>query len=178
MNDVRQLADAARKPILVQPKSDAYPDDQRHSRPVRRIQPRETSRGRRDLGCCKRCRPLNAHDHPDWVSDLLADLERAPNKRIKDADLQARGIHPSTVRRHFLRVYGMSFQAFARERRLVDAHRRIRDGAALDGVILESGYESYSGFRDAFARAFNETPGSVGKSVSCHPCCAIHDWPS
>jgi AraC family transcriptional regulator, regulatory protein of adaptative response / methylated-DNA-[protein]-cysteine methyltransferase len=127
---------------------------------------------------CKRCRPLNAHDHPDWVSDLLADLERAPNKRIKDADLQARGINPSTVRRHFLRVYGMSFQAFARERRLVDAHRQIRDGAALDGVILESGYESHSGFRDAFARAFNETPGSVGKSVPCHPCCAIHDWPS
>jgi AraC family transcriptional regulator, regulatory protein of adaptative response / methylated-DNA-[protein]-cysteine methyltransferase len=110
---------------------------------------------------CKRCRPLNANDHPDWVSDLLADLERAPNKRIKDADLQARGVNPSTVRRHFLRVYGMSFQTFARARRLFDAHRQIRDGAALDGVIFESGYESHSGFREAFARTFCETPGGV-----------------
>jgi AraC family transcriptional regulator, regulatory protein of adaptative response / methylated-DNA-[protein]-cysteine methyltransferase len=44
---------------------------------------------------------------------------------------------------------------------LFDAHRQIRDGAALDGVIFESGYESHSGFREAFARTFCETPGGV-----------------
>jgi AraC family transcriptional regulator, regulatory protein of adaptative response / methylated-DNA-[protein]-cysteine methyltransferase len=110
---------------------------------------------------CKRCRPLEDHNRPDWVSTLLADLKQNPNKRIKDADLRARGIDPTTVRRYFLRAHGMSFQAFARTNRLAFAQRQIQSGTDLDTVILSSGYESHSGFRDAFARAFGETPGSV-----------------
>ena len=110
---------------------------------------------------CKRCRPLEDHDRPDWVSTLLAELKLHPNKRIKDADLKARGIDPTTVRRYFLRAHGISFQAFARANRLAFAQRQIQSGTTLDTVILESGYESHSGFRDAFARAFGETPGSL-----------------
>jgi AraC family transcriptional regulator, regulatory protein of adaptative response / methylated-DNA-[protein]-cysteine methyltransferase len=110
---------------------------------------------------CKRCRPLEDHDRPKWVSTLLAELEQNPNTRIKDADLRARGVDPTTVRRYFLRAHGMSFQAFARANRLRFAQLQIQSGTELDAVILESGYESHSGFRDAFARAFGETPGSV-----------------
>ena len=110
---------------------------------------------------CKRCRPLEDHDRPDWVSTLLAELKLHPNKRIKDADLRARGIDPTTVRRYFLRAHGISFQAFARANRLAFAQRQIQAGTTLDTVILESGYESHSGFRDAFARAFGETPGGL-----------------
>jgi AraC family transcriptional regulator, regulatory protein of adaptative response / methylated-DNA-[protein]-cysteine methyltransferase len=110
---------------------------------------------------CKRCRPLQDHDRPDWVSTLLAELELNPNKRIKDAELKSRGVDPTTVRRYFLRAHGMSFQAFARANRLEFAQRLIQSGTELDAVILESGYESHSGFRDAFARAFGETPGSL-----------------
>jgi AraC family transcriptional regulator, regulatory protein of adaptative response / methylated-DNA-[protein]-cysteine methyltransferase len=108
---------------------------------------------------CKRCRPLEDHDRPDWVSNLLAEIELHPNQRIKNADLKARGIDPTTVRRYFLRAHGLSFQAFARAHRLAFAHQQIQSGTSLDAVILESGYESHSGFRDAFARAFGETPG-------------------
>jgi AraC family transcriptional regulator, regulatory protein of adaptative response / methylated-DNA-[protein]-cysteine methyltransferase len=110
---------------------------------------------------CKRCRPLEDHDRPNWVSTLLAELDQNPNKRIKNADLKARGVDPTTVRRYFLRAHGISFQAFARANRLRFAQLQIQSGTELDAVILESGYESHSGFRGAFARAFGETPGSV-----------------
>ena len=109
---------------------------------------------------CKRCRPLEPDDRPEWVSELLADVERDPTSRITDADLKMRGIDPATVRRYFQGQYGMTFQAYTRARRLAGALNRIREGAALDTVVFDSGYESHSGFRDAFTRTFGETPGS------------------
>lgn len=112
---------------------------------------------------CKRCHPLDLEDRPEWSSRLLAEIERDPAARISDADLKARGIDPATVRRFFLRRYGMTFQAFTRERRLARALQRIREGAALDTVVFESGYDSHSGFRDAFVRTFGETPGRIGR---------------
>ena len=109
---------------------------------------------------CKRCRPLEPDDRPEWVSQLLADVERDPTSRITDADLKKRGIDPATARRYFQAQYGMTFQAYTRARRLAGALSRIREGAALDTVVFDSGYESHSGFRDAFTRTFGETPGS------------------
>jgi AraC family transcriptional regulator, regulatory protein of adaptative response / methylated-DNA-[protein]-cysteine methyltransferase len=115
---------------------------------------------------CKRCHPLEDHDRPDWVSALLTEIEQNPNRRIKDSDLKARGIDPTTVRRYFLRTHETSFHAFARAQRLAFAQRQIQSGTELDTVILESGYESHSGFRAAFSRAFGETPGSKNTVAS------------
>jgi AraC family transcriptional regulator, regulatory protein of adaptative response / methylated-DNA-[protein]-cysteine methyltransferase len=109
---------------------------------------------------CKRCRPLESDDQPAWAGELLSEVERDPSPRITDADLKARGIDPATVRRHFLRQYGMTFQAFTRARRLSATLSRIRADAPLDGAVFESGYESHSGFRDAFLRTFGDTPGN------------------
>jgi AraC family transcriptional regulator of adaptative response/methylated-DNA-[protein]-cysteine methyltransferase len=50
---------------------------------------------------CKRCRPLEAGQRPEWATRLLHDLERAPTARITEEDLRARGIDPATVRRYF-----------------------------------------------------------------------------
>ncbi len=108
---------------------------------------------------CKRCRPLELDAQPQWASKLLADLERDPSVRITDGDLRGRGIAPTTVRRYFLRQYGMTFQAFTRARRLAGALHRIRESGALDSAVFESGYASHSGFRDAFTRTFGDTPG-------------------
>jgi AraC family transcriptional regulator, regulatory protein of adaptative response / methylated-DNA-[protein]-cysteine methyltransferase len=109
---------------------------------------------------CKRCRPLESDDQPQWASHLLSDVERDPSSRITDGDLGRRGIDPATVRRYFLRQYGMTFQAFTRARRLASALNQIREGGALDAAVFDSGYESHSGFRDAFARTFGDSPGS------------------
>src|SRR5713226_7615623 len=105
---------------------------------------------------CKRCRPLEADDQPSWAAELLADVERDLSSRITDADLKARGIDPATVRRYFLRRYGMTFQAFTRARRLSSAFHQIRAKEPIDAAVFDSGYESHSGFRDAFLRTFGD----------------------
>lgn len=109
---------------------------------------------------CKRCRPLALDDQPDWASRLLAEIEANPQARITGKDLRERGIDPATARRHFQRHYGMTFQAFARARRLSAALGRIREGAALDDAVFASGFESHSGFREAFGRMFGGPPGT------------------
>jgi len=108
---------------------------------------------------CKRCRPLEHDEQPAWAGELIAEIERNPSARIRESDLRRRGIDPATARRYFQRQYGMTFQAFARARRLTGALNQIREGGAVDQAVFESGYESHSGFHDAFVRMFGSTPG-------------------
>jgi AraC family transcriptional regulator of adaptative response/methylated-DNA-[protein]-cysteine methyltransferase len=120
---------------------------------------------------CKRCRPLESDDQPPWAAELLAEVKREPSPRISDADLKARGIDPATVRRYFLRQFGMTFQAFTRARRLSAALGQIRENGPLDAAVFESGYESHSGFRDAFLRTFGDTPGNYREGE-----CVLLSW--
>jgi len=117
---------------------------------------------------CKRCRPLDADVRPPWAKRLLVELENDPTARIGDRALAARGIDPATVRRFFRRNYGMTFQAFARARRLAGAQTQLQNGSSLDAAVLDSGYESHSGFRDAFGRLFGTTPGSRPTQACVH----------
>jgi AraC family transcriptional regulator of adaptative response/methylated-DNA-[protein]-cysteine methyltransferase len=110
-------------------------------------------------------------DEPTWASELIAEVERDGASRITDGELRERGIDPATARRYFLRHFGMTFQAFTRARRLAGALNQIRRGGALDAAVLESGYESHSGFREAFTRTFGDTPvNSAGRE------CVILSW--
>jgi AraC family transcriptional regulator, regulatory protein of adaptative response / methylated-DNA-[protein]-cysteine methyltransferase len=110
---------------------------------------------------CKRCRPLDVDGkQPAWVESLLADLESDPAQRWRDADLRRRAVDPARARRYFLQHYGMTFQAYCRGRRMSNALAQIREGATVDKAAIESGYDSNSGFRDAFIRAFGKPPGS------------------
>lgn len=115
---------------------------------------------------CKRCRPLEEDGQPDWAKQLIADVESNDAPRMTEADLRKRGIDPATARRYFQKQYGMSFQAYARSRRLSGAFGQIRKGTSVDRAVAESGFESPSGFRDAFARTFGESPGTA-KSSDC-----------
>jgi AraC family transcriptional regulator, regulatory protein of adaptative response / methylated-DNA-[protein]-cysteine methyltransferase len=108
---------------------------------------------------CKRCKPLELDDQPSWAADLLAEVDKRPNERITESELRRRGVDPATVRRYFARRFGMTFQAYSRGRRLTGAFQEIRNGKRLDDAAIDSGYESTSGFRDAFAKTFGSTPG-------------------
>ena len=109
---------------------------------------------------CLRCRPMEAAgSHPEWVRQLLARIDGSPEQRLKDSDLRGMGIEPERARRYFLKTFGMTFQAYGRARRLAGAFQQIRSGAALDDVPFDSGYESHSGFREAFGRLFGKAPG-------------------
>jgi AraC family transcriptional regulator of adaptative response/methylated-DNA-[protein]-cysteine methyltransferase len=109
---------------------------------------------------CKRCRPLDTNGTPPgWVQSAL-DLVKDSETRIKDSELRQSGIDPFRVRRYFQIHYGMTFQAYCRARRMGEALNQLRGGASLDDIALGNGYESHSGFRDAFMRTFGRSPGT------------------
>ena len=111
---------------------------------------------------CKRCNPLAAlGEPPAWVGTLLQAIEENPSRRIRDAELRSMEIDPARARRFFLKNYGMTFQAYCRGRRLGKAFEQIRTGGTLDDAALGHGYESHSGFRDAFSRTFGVPPGKA-----------------
>lgn len=109
---------------------------------------------------CKRCRPMEVDEQPQWVSDLLAVVDRDPAARMSDAAVRSRGVDPATARRYFRSHFGMTFQGYLRMRRLGGAFGLIREGESIDNAVFESGYESHSGFREAFLRLFGDPPGA------------------
>lgn len=109
---------------------------------------------------CKRCQPTRITQRaPEWARALIESTDADPSARITDAALRARGLDPATVRRYFLRHYGVTFHAYARSRRLGKALTALHGGADLDDAALGCGYESNSGFREAFGRLFGDAPG-------------------
>jgi AraC family transcriptional regulator of adaptative response/methylated-DNA-[protein]-cysteine methyltransferase len=108
---------------------------------------------------CLRCRPLDSSSRaPVLIERLRAEVERAPGGRLTDKELAALSIDPSTARRQFKRHYGMTFQAYHRARRLGLALDHVRHGARVDEARNGSGFESESGFREAFAKIFGAPP--------------------
>jgi AraC family transcriptional regulator of adaptative response/methylated-DNA-[protein]-cysteine methyltransferase len=111
---------------------------------------------------CKRCRPTES-SAPEWVRSLLGIVDQNGGARIRESGLREMGLEAARVRRYFLREYGMTFQAYCRARRLGQAFERIRSGATIDDAVFDSGFESHSGFRTAFARLFGKPPGQIEK---------------
>jgi AraC family transcriptional regulator, regulatory protein of adaptative response / methylated-DNA-[protein]-cysteine methyltransferase len=119
---------------------------------------------------CKRCRPLDTDGRPPpWVQTLLTELDMAPTARIDAKRLRRMGIDPARARRYFLRHYGMTFHDYCRGRQMSDALQQIRAGARLDDV--RHGYESTSGFREAFQRTFGTPAGRGAQSEA-----VVVDW--
>jgi len=111
---------------------------------------------------CKRCHPTKMlGDHPTWVQQLLGRVETAPGYKLKSADWQELGLTPDRARRWFKDHYGMTFVEWCRARRLAQAFTQIREGEGLDDVVFASGYDSHSGFREAFSRTFGVPPGQA-----------------
>lgn len=109
---------------------------------------------------CKRCRPLDAGEaRPDWVERITAALEASPDRRVTADDLRAMGIAPERASRWFKAHYGMTFQAYCRARRMGEAMKLIREGASIGRAAASTGYESESGFREAFEEVFGAPPG-------------------
>lgn len=52
----------------------------------------------------------------------------------------------------------MTFQAYARSRRVGVAMKKLREGKSVSSAAARSGYRSESGMRDAFSRLFGEPP--------------------
>ena len=108
---------------------------------------------------CLRCKPLEVGGAlPDWVRTLLDRVDAAPDRRLSDQALRGLGTDPVAARRFFRKRFGMTFQTYCRHRRLGEAVQHIKQGATLDATALGHGYESLSGFRDAFTKTFGKPP--------------------
>ena len=108
---------------------------------------------------CLRCHPMDPDKRPPrLIERLRTEVERAPDGRLTDKELAAMAIDPSTARRQFKRHYGMTFQAYHRARRMGLALREVHKGARVEEARNGSGFESESGFREAFTRIFGEPP--------------------
>lgn len=111
---------------------------------------------------CKRCQPLRpSAGTPAWLEPLFDLLNDASATRLRDADLRARGLEPARVRRWFLKTHGLTFHAYQRNRRLGQALLRLQHGESVTATTLNSGYESFTGFRDAFDGIFGMKPGEA-----------------
>src|SRR5256714_2008024 len=116
---------------------------------------------------CLRCHPMDPEKRaPELIERLRAEVERAPGGRLTDKELAALSIDPSTARRQFKRHYGMTFQAYHRARRMGLALREVRNGGRVDEAKNGSGFESASGFREAFTRIFGDSP-TAAKARGC-----------
>ena len=121
---------------------------------------------------CLRCKPMQTTGEvPTLVEKLRKQIEHDPSERLRERDLLDMGIDPSTARRQFQRYFGMSFQAYQRARRMGSALAAVRKGANVLDTQLDHGFESSSGFREAFAKLFGTAPS---KSSGVH--CLLSKW--
>ena len=115
---------------------------------------------------CQRCRPMEpAGEVPEWVRDLLDSVASEPVRRWRDQDLRERGLEPERVRRWFKAHHGITFQAYHRAVRLGQALGQIRQGADVSTCAFEHGYDSLSGFNQAFRQLFGGAPTATTTAV-------------
>ncbi len=115
---------------------------------------------------CKRCQPELAGGRPPaWIAQLMERVNAAPERPLKASDLRAMNLTPERVRRWFQQHYGMTFAGWCRGLRLSSAFTQLRNGSPLEDVILGTGFQSHSGFGDAFARTFGKAPRAASKGT-------------
>lgn len=118
---------------------------------------------------CKRCRPLS---YPKELSPVIQQMvnlvEENPKKRWKDADFTRLGIHAATARRQFKKKYGMTFVQYARARRMGIAMKEIKAGEKVITAQVDSGYDSASGFSDAFSKIMGYSPNKSKETISLY----------
>ena len=108
---------------------------------------------------CRLCRPMDStKPAPPLVEKLRRAVEASGEGRVSDKDLTAMGVEPSTARRQFKAYHGLTFHAYQRARRMGLALCEVKVGRPVIEVQLAQGYESPSGFRDAFTRIFGQPP--------------------
>lgn len=110
---------------------------------------------------CLRCKSQKYPDVlPEWLFEVLSFMHSHRDTKLNEQQLmQITGVEISTVRRYFKLHVGMTPLAFHRRIRLQYARQLIETGSDYLSVAYACGYESASGFRDAFIRQFGQPPG-------------------
>jgi len=116
---------------------------------------------------CRHCTPLKTGlADPAWLLPLMSEVEADPARRWHDHDLELMGLDPVAVRRWFVANHGLTFHAYTRLRRLGQALRQIQHGTPVNEAVVAQGFDSESGFRDAFTQVFGNPPSAVDRESS------------
>lgn len=112
---------------------------------------------------CKRCRSDSYPDVlPKWLPAVINHMKHNHNGKLEEEMLtEMSGTDISTIRRYFKEHVGMSPMAFHRKLRLDHAKILIESGDDYFSAGYNIGYESSSGFREAFRKQFGVPPGSL-----------------
>ena len=114
---------------------------------------------------CKRCHPLEvAGRMPGWLEELIEFFEADPGRKRRDEEIRQFGVDPKRVRRWFQQNHGITFHGYLRSRRLTTALGQLSLGDDPARVALDAGYESLSGFYDAFQKWCGLSPAKAGDS--------------
>jgi len=110
---------------------------------------------------CKVCNPLEKlGETPNYIKNILKELNDNPSLKFKDWDLTQQGVEPSKIRRWFMKNHGITFQAYQRMYRINSAFKKIQNGEPVTSVAFDTGYESLSGFTDSFKSIFGVSPSN------------------
>lgn len=113
---------------------------------------------------CRICRPMEpAEAMPDYIRDILGELNEHPYKKIKDYDLVVRGIEPHTIRRWFRKHYDMTFHGYQRMLRINLAYKEISGGKSVTHAAYDAGFESLSGFNSSYQNIFGASATQSGE---------------
>jgi len=112
---------------------------------------------------CLRCKSeLYPDVNPRWLKDIKYHLDNAVDKKIAEKELvHIAKVDISTIRRYFKYQYKLTPLSYHRKKRLQYAKKLIYNGTDYINAAYESGFESVSGFRDAFFKEFEQTPGEI-----------------
>jgi AraC family transcriptional regulator of adaptative response/methylated-DNA-[protein]-cysteine methyltransferase len=111
---------------------------------------------------CKVCKPMeNENETPDYIKNIIKELQENPFLKIKDYDLKQRGIEPSQIRRWFNKFHNMTFHSYQRMLRINNAYNEIKCGNSVTDTAFGSGYESLSGFSEGCQSIFGRSPKDV-----------------
>ncbi|MGR3912424.1 MAG: trifunctional transcriptional activator/DNA repair protein Ada/methylated-DNA--[protein]-cysteine S-methyltransferase [Candidatus Rhabdochlamydia sp.] len=108
---------------------------------------------------CKRCHPLAYPDaSSSLIQNIITAIHKEPHKRWSDHDLKEFSFHPSTARRQFKKRFGMTVIQYARANTMGHAMKSLHHQESVIDTQLSAGYESGSGFRDAFWKIIGSSP--------------------
>jgi AraC family transcriptional regulator of adaptative response/methylated-DNA-[protein]-cysteine methyltransferase len=112
---------------------------------------------------CKRCRSeFYPNTQPPWLDDVLATIKNATDRKLDEESLaEVAGVDISTIRRYFKLYKNTTPLALHRAMRLQRAHSLLKRGADYLTAAYETGFESSSGFRDAFIKHYGYPPGRI-----------------
>ncbi|RLA06132.1 MAG: XRE family transcriptional regulator [Gammaproteobacteria bacterium] len=106
---------------------------------------------------CKICHPMQIIGQtPEYIKNIIKELNQNPYLKIKDYDLRQRDISPATIRRWFQKYHNITFHAYQRMLKINMAYNQIKGGNSITDTAFGLGYDSLSGFNYAWQSIFGK----------------------